>query len=104
MIPFSWRAIRPAWLPARAPLAGQSGQHRGRDWGGLVGVVLADVLLHQLAADPDLVQRAVVVDDVAGVDRLRTLPVLLGTLHFQDPDLQPSIGQHGANAGHGPVA
>lgn len=57
----------------------------------LGGVVLGDVLLDQLAADPDLVEGPVVVRHVGCVHDLWPVPVLNATVHAQDPYLELAV-------------
>src|SRR5207237_9053583 len=65
-------------------------------WCRLLGVV-HQRLLEQLAADADVIERAVIVGHVAGVDDPRTLPVLLRALHLQDPDFELAIRPNAAH-------
>src|SRR6266550_127036 len=71
---------------------------------GSLFVVLGDVLLDQLGADPDVIERPVVVRDVGHADDLWPVPVLDGALHVEDPDLELAVGEHAANPRQAPSA
>src|ERR1700730_7298004 len=61
-------------------------------------VVLGDVLLDQLAADPDLVERTVAVCNVRGAPDLRAVAMLVLAVHVQHQHFEPAVGQHLADA------
>src|SRR5207249_5590430 len=62
----------------------------------LLGVV-DQRLFEQLTADADIIERPVIVRDIAGVYDARTFPVLLCAPHLQDPHFELAIRPHATN-------
>jgi hypothetical protein len=54
-------------------------------------VVLGDVLLDELGADPDVIERSIVVRNVGGSHDLGPVPVLDFAIHVEDPDLELAV-------------
>jgi len=60
-------------------------------------VVFGDVLLDELGADADVVERPVVVRDIGRPHDLGPIPVLDLAIHVEDPDLELAVRHDAAN-------
>src|ERR1700737_1913793 len=60
-------------------------------------VVLGDVLLDKLGANPDVIERPVVVRDVGRSHNLGPVPVLDLAIHVENPDLELAVGEDATN-------
>jgi hypothetical protein len=93
----------PAYLPIpAAPIPGRadpSYMDRSRGcpptgisfWRRLFAVLFGDVLLDELRADADVVERPIVVGDVGRTHDFGPVPVLDLPVHVQDPDLELAV-------------